>query len=140
MKKIYKKTISKSSYIWLTIVIILSIAMSYNNLTNHQYLGFSFLCLAISCSWYFTFIHTKYYIDDTKIIIKALFEKKEISIEKIKQIEKNQTKNFLSFLIPAETGLLIHYNKYDEVLISPKINEIFIKELKNINPNIEIVE
>jgi hypothetical protein len=35
--------------------------------------------------------------------------------------------------------IAVVYNKYDEVLISPKEREDFIAELLKINPNIEIV-
>lgn len=40
----------------------------------------------------------------------------------------------------ASKGLIIRYNKYDEIYISPKTNETFIAEILKINPNILVTE
>ncbi len=40
----------------------------------------------------------------------------------------------------ARSGLIITYNKYDDIYISPKTNESFIAELLSLNNEIEIIE
>jgi hypothetical protein len=36
-------------------------------------------------------------------------------------------------------GLVVYYNRYDEIYISPKKEAIFLEELLKINPKIEVV-
>ena len=38
----------------------------------------------------------------------------------------------------ATKGLIIRYNTYDEIYISPESNEAFIEDLKKINGNTQI--
>ena len=75
----------------------------------------------------------KYKIDGNNLIIW----KNKIDINSIKKIYK--TKNPLSSPALSIDRIAIVYNKYDEVLISPKDKIQFIDELLKINPNI-IVE
>lgn len=140
MQKTYKKTVSKTSYIWLAIQLLLIIALTYDNYATGPYLGVILFCVIIALIWYFTFIYPTYQIENDKIVIKALFEKKEIPIDSITKIKKSQIQNFFSFWIPAEKGLKIQYNKYDEFLVSPKESEEFIQIILSIKPSIEIID
>ena len=38
----------------------------------------------------------------------------------------------------ALKGLIIKYNKYDEIYISPKTNESFVAEILKLNPEVKI--
>ncbi|HET8839525.1 MAG TPA: PH domain-containing protein, partial [Flavobacteriaceae bacterium] len=40
----------------------------------------------------------------------------------------------------AGKGLVVKYNKYDEIYISPKTNDSFVEKLLQLNPKIEIIE
>ncbi|WP_179317025.1 PH domain-containing protein [Winogradskyella undariae] len=66
--------------------------------------------------------------------------KGQIKIEEITQIIKGKT--LWVGLKPATSrnGLIIKYNKYDEIYISPKTNETFIKKILELNSNIKITE
>ena len=66
--------------------------------------------------------------------------KGQIKIEDITQIIKGKT--LWVGLKPATSrnGLIIKYNKYDEIYISPKTNETFIKKILELNSNIKITE
>lgn len=66
--------------------------------------------------------------------------KGQIKIEDITQITKGKT--LWVGLKPATSrnGLIIKYNKYDEIYISPKTNETFIKKILELNSNIKITE
>ncbi|QXP79654.1 MULTISPECIES: PH domain-containing protein [Winogradskyella] len=66
--------------------------------------------------------------------------KGQIKIEDITQIIKGKT--LWVGLKPATSrnGLIIKYNKYDEIYISPKTNETFIKKILKLNSNIKITE
>jgi hypothetical protein len=62
--------------------------------------------------------------------------KTKIDIKTIRKIYK--TRNPLSSPAMSINRIAIVYNKFDEVLISPKEREEFIDELLKINPNIEV--
>lgn len=74
----------------------------------------------------------RYVINDTQL--KVWYTK--IDINTIKKIYA--TKNPLSSPALSIDRIAIVYNKYDEVLISPKNRAEFIEELLKVNPNIEV--
>lgn len=36
-------------------------------------------------------------------------------------------------------GFIVTYNQFDDLFISPKMSDIFIEEIKKINPKIEVI-
>lgn len=62
----------------------------------------------------------------------------KILISVISEIEKNKTLWVGYRPATAKNGLIIKYNKFDEIYLSPISNDAFIKELLNINSNIII--
>ena len=65
----------------------------------------------------------------------------KININSIKKIERHS-----GLIVPVTykpaldtKGLIIYYNKFDDIYISPKEEEVFLEELHRINPNIEVV-
>lgn len=83
---------------------------------------------------------TCYIIKEKDLILKSAFIKKIISIKSIQEIEK-----YNGFLPPTllklglnHKGIVIRYNKYDDIYISPKELSSFLKELNKINPEILI--
>ena len=81
------------------------------------------------------FFTTKYTIDQDILRIKSgVLVNYNVNISSIKSIHK--TKSILSSPAASFDRILIKYNKYDEVIISPKNKVGFINDLKAINPNI----
>jgi len=74
----------------------------------------------------------QYKIEDKKLIIWNT----KIEISTIRKIYR--TNNPLSSPALSLDRIAIVYNKFDEILISPKERNEFIKELLKINPSIEI--
>lgn len=74
----------------------------------------------------------KYKIEDD--ILTVWFTK--IEIKRIKKIYK--TRNPLSSPALSIDRIAIVYNKYDEVLISPKDKVQFVEDLLKVNPDIEV--
>ena len=68
------------------------------------------------------------------VVLTVWFTK--IEIKNIKKIYK--TRNPLSSPALSIDRIAIVYNKYDEVLISPKDKEQFVEDLLKINPTIEV--
>ena len=75
----------------------------------------------------------KYKIDGETL---KIFMGAKIDIKTIKKIYS--TNNPLSSPALSLDRIAVVYNKFDEVLISPKEREAFIQELLKINPNIEV--
>ena len=85
---------------------------------------------------------------DTRYIIKedALFYcsgpiRGTIKIQQIRKVENWNKWYVTSFIKPAlgNEGLIIYYNKFDDIYISPKNKTAFIAALREINPSIEVV-
>ena len=65
----------------------------------------------------------------------------KINVNSIKNIERHS-----GLIVPVTykpaldtKGLIIRYNSFDDIYISPKEEEVFIQELLKINPNIVII-
>ena len=81
---------------------------------------------------------TEYELTQSELKYKSGPISGEIKIERIKEIIKGGT--LWSGLKPAtaKNGLIIKYEKYEEIYISPKTNESFIEKILEINENIKI--
>ncbi|TKC00670.1 PH domain-containing protein [Pedobacter cryophilus] len=64
--------------------------------------------------------------------------KGKIEISSIKEINKNLTMWVGFKPATSRNGLIIKYNKYDEIYISPINNDDFIAEMLKLNPSISI--
>ncbi|MDO3695681.1 PH domain-containing protein [Wenyingzhuangia sp. chi5] len=83
---------------------------------------------------------TYYELSKTQLKYKSGFLKGTIEIENIREIIKNKTLWVGIKPATATKGLIIKYNKYDEIYISPKTNDTFIQEILTLNKNIKITE
>jgi hypothetical protein len=83
---------------------------------------------------------TYYQIRDKELFYKSAFIKGTISIDSIYEIERNKT--MYSGLKPAlaTKGLIVKYNKYDDIYLSPKDADGFVAALLAVNPGIKVIE
>ena len=96
-----------------------------------------YICLPLFLLFLALFTSIKYEITDTQLIVRQAWIFKEvIDINRIKSIETTHT--ILSAPAASFDRLRISYNKYDEVIISPKRQKEFIQQLKDINPQISV--
>ena len=89
----------------------------------------------------FMLANIKYVIIESQLIIDqslGKWGKEVIDISTIKSIEPTHT--ILSAPASSLDRLRISYNKYDEVVISPRRKEEFISQLQSINPQIVFKE
>lgn len=79
-----------------------------------------------------------YEISDNQFLkVRAgIFYKIDVPIDKIHTIEK--TNSILSAPASSMNRIEVKYNKFDSVVISPQHREMFIQDLLNINPNINV--
>ena len=94
-------------------------------------------------SAYFLFFVFKrvgaYKIKDGLIIYNMPPFSGKIDISQIRKVEIGKTKYVGLKASTAIKGLVIHYNKYDDILLGPKNQKLFVEMLKEQNPNIEFV-
>jgi hypothetical protein len=81
---------------------------------------------------------TKYIIEDNLIRYQFGFLKGNISIEDIKLVQLGKTMWVGRKFGLASKGMIISYNRFDEIYFTPKEQDLFLEELQKINPNIKI--
>ena len=89
----------------------------------------------------FMLANIKYVITESQLIIDqslGKWGKEVIDINTIKSIEPTHT--ILSAPASSLDRLRISYNKYDDIIISPRRKEEFIRQLQSINPQIVFKE
>jgi hypothetical protein len=121
---------------WFGLVLVYPIFLSITAILEGEWIGLLGLAGVVG----FILIlskTTQYIINENQLIVKSTWIVNErIAISKITKIEKSNS--ILSSPALSLDRLLVRYNKYDEVLISPKEKKEFIDELLKINPTIEV--
>ncbi len=86
-------------------------------------------------------LDTKYRIKNKHLFYCSGFIRGSIEIDHIRKVERWNKWYVTSFIKPAlgKDGIVIYYNKFDDIYISPKNKEVFISALLEINPEIEVV-
>ena len=126
--KIYKSKID-----WWLVLLVVGI-FGYpiiDGIVTHDYF-LSVLFSGVLLLFFLLSQTIQYKIEDKKLIIWNT----KIEISTIRKIYR--TNNPLSSPALSLDRIAIVYNKFDEILISPKERNEFIKELLKINPSIEI--
>lgn len=134
MKTVYPTKVS------VTLVLIISLIMVcilISLAVNSKWIPF-FIDLLLYASIVYLMVSIKYEIKESQLIIHQTMGKMIIDISTIKSIEPTHT--IISSPAASLDRLRINYNKYDEVIISPRRKEEFIQHLLSINPQIELVE
>lgn len=81
----------------------------------------------------------RYSIDSQYLTYRSGIFRGKIAIKKIYKIEVGKTLWVGFKPAAARKGLIVHYNKYEEIYISPDGNDDFLYELMQYNPAIKIV-
>lgn len=85
------------------------------------------------------FMNTNYALSETHLQYASGPFKGEILIESIQKIKKNTSK-YIGFKPNiANNGLVIYYNTFDEIYISPDSSDSIIERLLKINPSIQVL-
>ncbi|MDJ1502033.1 PH domain-containing protein [Xanthocytophaga agilis] len=86
--------------------------------------------------WVWT--RTFYSIDGNYLYYQSGPIRGKIAISQIRQMDVNQTL-WVGFRPALSTGgIIIHYNKWDEIYISPKDSDRFVATLTTANENIQV--
>jgi energy-coupling factor transporter transmembrane protein EcfT len=73
---------------------------------------------------------TYFSLDQHNLFCKSLIFKKEIPYSSIRKVEKQQGIYAGVKFSTAWKGIIVHYDKYDELLISPENEEFFISKIQ----------
>lgn len=89
---------------------------------------------------FWIYFDTFYKIENNELIYRSGFLRGKIEILNIKEILKGKT--MWSGIKPAlaRNGLIIKFNKYDEIYIAPENNDELISDLIKLNSEIKITE
>jgi hypothetical protein len=83
------------------------------------------------------FYNLKYIIKEEELIVRMGFiTDTKIAVKSIRKIEKSRS--LLSAPALSIDRLLITFNTFDDIIVSPKDKFAFVDALKMINPDIEI--
>lgn len=81
----------------------------------------------------------RYTIDSQYMSYRSGIFRGKIAVHKIHKIEVGKTLWVGFKPAAARKGLIVYYNRYEEIYISPDDNEDFVHELLQYNPDINIV-
>ncbi|WP_316819185.1 PH domain-containing protein [Pedobacter nyackensis] len=134
MTIVYKSKVGNELVIPLTLVFVVTLFMAIFN--EPHWPGLAIL-LPVILFIVHMFSTTYYTVDGDVLKVKCGFlYNAEIDIKTIKKI--SETNNPISSPALSLDRLDITYNKYDNVIISPKDKAEFISALTALNPNIEV--
>lgn len=85
------------------------------------------------------YTHTYYRIDGDELRWRSSILFGKFSVSSIHKVAVNQTLWVGTRPATARNGVIIYYNKYDEIYFSPSDNEAFVAALLEINPEIKVV-
>ena len=140
---VYKSNISRYTKFMLSFVVFVIVAATipvfYSDETSAQ-----IIIIAINGSTllflYWLYKTTTYSMTESELICKSGPFKKVIGLKTIKKIEHHN-----GIVVPViwkmswdKKGIIITYNTYDDIYISPQNQKVFINKLLQINPNIKI--
>lgn len=138
---IFKSAVSKlNKYIYVGVILfllLLTIPALFENSYEPFVVLFSIHFLVILfLIW--TYKTTFYKIENSDLYWKSGPFKGKIDITKINKIEYHKGIVVPTIWKPAlsHIGLIITYNKYDDIYISPEKQQEFIATLQRLNPNI----
>ena len=141
----YKSSVSNTSRVIFIAVILIIVATTLPVFFSNDFHALLIVTLINGITlllllW--VIFKTNYTIDKSYLICKSGPFKKKIKIQSISKISYHKgiiVPSFWKFSL-NHYGLIINYQKFEDVYISPKDEIDFIAELTQINPNIIIVE
>ncbi len=96
------------------------------------------LVLAVILLLLWIYFDTSYVVTKEYLFYKSGPIRGKINIADIREVEANKTLYVGIKPALARKGLIIKYNQYDEIYISPNNNESFIKKLLELNGEIKV--
>lgn len=96
------------------------------------------LVFIICASFMWFFFSIRYELSDDSLIYRYTLIHRKIRLVRIKEIVVRKILYVATGPATAGNGLIIKYDDYNMIYISPKSNETFIKKILELNSNIKI--
>lgn len=106
---------------------------------GHSFWPFIVIALVMGLLLWF-FYGTDYEIREGRLYYKTGPIRGSVAVSEIREIAKGETQWVGLKVATARNGLILKYNKYDEIYISPDTNDSFIESMLALNPDIVITE
>ena len=106
--------------------------------SKHDFIWAFILSMLVIVFLFWLYFGTEYELTQTELFYKSGPFRGKIEIANIKEIIKGKSMWVGLKPATARKGLIIKYNKYDEIYISPKTNETFIDKILELNKDIKI--
>lgn len=98
------------------------------------------LVLGVVVFLFWMYFGTNYELSPNELIYRCGPMKGKIGYERIREIVKGRTLWVGFRPATARKGLIIKYDRYNEIYISPKTNEIFIDKILELKSDVNITE
>ncbi len=93
---------------------------------------------ALQGTFFYLFLRTTFYTIDEEYLVCHIFGfKKRIRVSEIRRIEPQKGLYAGLKINTAWKGLVVSYGKWDEILISPAQEQLFIETIKAKNPTLQ---
>ncbi len=123
-------------------VVLFMVAMLGYNFTKGEFSIAPFIILALATAMIiWVLLDTRYVIKNNFLLYRSGPFRGRIDISKIQKIKRHSGMFVPVSMKPAldTKGFIITINNFDDVFVSPKNSDIFLKEIQKINPKVEIV-
>ena len=120
-------------FIFLFVFILYTGIAVFSIITENDYSviwPFSFVLFVLIILFYLIIKTTYFVFEENQLVCRSLFFKRSIPYLAIRKIEKQKGLYAGLKFSTAWKGLIVHYNKYDELLISPEREDDFTRELE----------
>ncbi|PTB97885.1 hypothetical protein C9994_00725 [Marivirga lumbricoides] len=96
------------------------------------------LLLLIFLGW--LYYGTVYFLTEEVFTYRSGFFNGKIPVNQIRKVVASENLWYvgLKIALGAKNGLIIHYNKFDEIFIAPEQKEVFLSQLVSLNPAVKI--
>ncbi len=136
--KANKKGFAKYLLVGSILLPLLPFSLDKSTFIDKPFILLPLLSPLVLITW--AYFGTVYKIEENNLIYRSAFLKGEIAILDIKEIQKGKT--MWSGIKPAlaKNGLIIKYDKYNEIYLAPENNDEMLADLLQINPEIIVTE
>jgi hypothetical protein len=121
------------------ILAVTGYGISKGNITTHGYWVVP-LVLVVVIALFWMFFGTKYELSSERLFYQCGPIKGTIALERIREIVKGRTLWVGFRPATSRKGLIIKFDKFNEIYISPQTNEAFITKILELKPDIIISE
>ena len=140
--KRFLSTKNTFTVLFLWAIVLFMVVVLYLGITENELPLIPIIILSLVIGFIvWVLLDTRYVIKNHFLLYRSGPFRGRIDIENIQKIKRHSGLYVPVTLKPAldTKGFIITYNKFDDLFISPIKSEVFIEEIRKINPKIEVI-